>query len=124
MLSYAVDTKVTVDRTSEEQHAIVKAAVAEGVMRLSRLARQITTYRLKAASEGERPVLIEHPRQAGWSLATPNPSHVELTADALIAHCRMHLTGYKVPRHVEFRAELPKTNVGKILRRALRDAPG
>jgi long-chain acyl-CoA synthetase len=49
---------------------------------------------------------------------------VELTADVLIAHCRMHLTGYKVPRHVEFRAELPKTNVGKILRRALRDAPG
>jgi long-chain acyl-CoA synthetase len=31
------------------------------------------------------------------------------------------LAGYKVPRHIEFRAELPKTNVGKILRRALRD---
>jgi long-chain acyl-CoA synthetase len=44
-----------------------------------------------------------------------------LTADALIAHCRTELTGYKVPRHVYFRAELPKTNVGKILRRALRD---
>ena len=34
---------------------------------------------------------------------------------------RANLTGYKRPRHVEFRAELPKTNVGKILRRALRD---
>ncbi|MBI4756098.1 MAG: long-chain-fatty-acid--CoA ligase FadD [Betaproteobacteria bacterium] len=44
-----------------------------------------------------------------------------LTAEALQAHCREHLTGYKVPRHVEFRDELPKTNVGKILRRALRD---
>ena len=43
-----------------------------------------------------------------------------LTAEALIAHCRDHLTGYKVPHHVEFREELPKTNVGKILRRALR----
>ncbi len=43
-----------------------------------------------------------------------------LTAEALIAHCREHLTSYKVPRHVEFRAELPKTNVGKILRRMLR----
>ncbi|MEO0973822.1 MAG: AMP-binding protein [Pseudomonadota bacterium] len=42
---------------------------------------------------------------------------------ALIAHCREHLTNYKVPRHVEFREELPKTNVGKILRRALRDEP-
>jgi long-chain acyl-CoA synthetase len=44
-----------------------------------------------------------------------------LTAEALIAYCRTELTGYKVPRHVYFRTELPKTNVGKILRRALRD---
>jgi len=44
-----------------------------------------------------------------------------LTAEALIAYCRKELTGYKVPRHVYFRSELPKTNVGKILRRALRD---
>ncbi|HRF73198.1 MAG TPA: long-chain-fatty-acid--CoA ligase FadD [Accumulibacter sp.] len=44
-----------------------------------------------------------------------------LTAEILIAHCREHLTGYKVPGQVEFRAELPKTNVGKILRRELRD---
>jgi long-chain acyl-CoA synthetase len=45
----------------------------------------------------------------------------ELTAEALIAHCRQHLTAYKVPRHVEFRADLEKTAVGKILRRALRE---
>jgi long-chain acyl-CoA synthetase len=45
----------------------------------------------------------------------------KLTAEALIAHSRKELTGYKVPRHVYFRNELPKTNVGKILRRALRD---
>ena len=44
-----------------------------------------------------------------------------LTAEALIAHCRENLTGYKCPREVEFRAELPKSNVGKILRRELRD---
>ena len=44
-----------------------------------------------------------------------------LTEDDLIAHCRENLTGYKVPKIVEFRDELPKTNVGKILRRALRD---
>src|SRR5690606_34943679 len=44
-----------------------------------------------------------------------------LTAEALIAHCHGQLTGYKVPKHVYFRTELPKTNVGKILRRALRD---
>jgi long-chain acyl-CoA synthetase len=44
-----------------------------------------------------------------------------LSAEALLAHCKQHLTGYKCPREVEFRAELPKSNVGKILRRELRD---
>ncbi|MFZ2852738.1 MAG: long-chain-fatty-acid--CoA ligase FadD [Rhodocyclaceae bacterium] len=44
-----------------------------------------------------------------------------LTAEALIAHCRDNLTAYKVPHRVEFRDDLPKTNVGKILRRELRD---
>ena len=44
-----------------------------------------------------------------------------LKEDELIKYCRENLTGYKVPRIVEFRTELPKTNVGKILRRQLRD---
>jgi long-chain acyl-CoA synthetase len=44
-----------------------------------------------------------------------------LTAEAVMQHCREHLTGYKCPRDVEFRRDLPKTNVGKILRRELRD---
>lgn len=43
-----------------------------------------------------------------------------LTPDEVIRHCREHLTAYKVPKQVEFRTELPKSNVGKILRRALR----
>jgi long-chain acyl-CoA synthetase len=46
-----------------------------------------------------------------------------LTAEQVKAHAREHLTGYKHPRFVEFRTELPKTNVGKILRRELRDSP-
>jgi long-chain acyl-CoA synthetase len=44
-----------------------------------------------------------------------------LTADALREFCREHLTAYKIPRRIEFRETLPKTNVGKVLRRALRD---
>ncbi|WP_407333214.1 long-chain-fatty-acid--CoA ligase FadD [Enterovibrio sp. 27052020O] len=44
-----------------------------------------------------------------------------LTKEELLAHCREYLTGYKVPKIVEFRDDLPKTNVGKILRRALRE---
>ncbi|ATE71845.1 long-chain fatty acid--CoA ligase [Lysobacter capsici] len=46
-----------------------------------------------------------------------------LTAEEVKAHARLNLTGYKHPKYVEFRKELPKTNVGKILRRELRDAP-
>jgi long-chain acyl-CoA synthetase len=44
-----------------------------------------------------------------------------VTAGQILAHCRRHLAGYKCPREVEFRTELPKSNVGKILRRRLRD---
>ncbi|HDY8010545.1 TPA: long-chain-fatty-acid--CoA ligase FadD [Vibrio vulnificus] len=44
-----------------------------------------------------------------------------LTKEEIINHCRQHLTGYKVPKLIEFREDLPKTNVGKILRRVLRD---
>jgi long-chain acyl-CoA synthetase len=44
-----------------------------------------------------------------------------LTAEAIIAFCRENLTGYKRPKYIEFRTELPKTPVGKILRRALRE---
>ncbi|PWC11465.1 long-chain-fatty-acid--CoA ligase FadD [Brenneria roseae subsp. americana] len=44
-----------------------------------------------------------------------------LTKDELITHCRRNLTGYKVPKEIEFCEDLPKSNVGKILRRELRD---
>ena len=45
----------------------------------------------------------------------------KLTREALAAYCHDELTGYKRPKYIEFRSELPKTNVGKILRRELRD---
>ena len=50
-------------------------------------------------------------------------SDPSLTEDRLLRYCHDHLTGYKRPKYIEFRDELPKTNVGKILRRALRDNP-
>ncbi len=50
------------------------------------------------------------------SRRTPN-----LTAEDVIKFCATQLTGYKVPKQIEFRTDLPKTNVGKILRRELRD---
>ncbi|KVD80883.1 long-chain fatty acid--CoA ligase [Burkholderia sp. ABCPW 14] len=79
-------------------------------------------------------VLVSHPgiREAA-AIGIPDPVHGErikvfvvprdpsLTAEAVLAHCRKNLTGYKMPKAVEFRDALPQTNVGKILRRALRD---
>ncbi len=47
----------------------------------------------------------------------------DLTKESVIEHCRVQLTGYKLPRHVEFRQALPKTPIGKVLRRELRDSP-
>jgi long-chain acyl-CoA synthetase len=45
-----------------------------------------------------------------------------VTAQDIIAFAATQLTKYKVPKHIEFRSDLPKSNVGKILRRELRDA--
>ena len=46
-----------------------------------------------------------------------------LTKEQVIEHCRKQLTGYKVPKFVEFWKELPKTNVGKVLRREVKNSP-
>jgi long-chain acyl-CoA synthetase len=48
------------------------------------------------------------------------PRDPSLTTEEILAYCKTNLTGYKMPKHVEFRKELPKTPVGKILRRELR----
>ncbi|MDD9951394.1 MAG: AMP-binding protein [Zetaproteobacteria bacterium] len=50
-------------------------------------------------------------------------SNPNLDPQTIISFCREHLTGYKVPKIIEFRDELPKTNVGKVLRRALKEPP-
>ncbi|MGH8782251.1 AMP-binding protein [Paraburkholderia sp.] len=71
--------------------------------------REVAAIGIPDGAQGERIKVF---------IVSRNPS---LTADAVIQHCRKQLTGYKVPKVVEFRAELPQTNVGKILRRALRD---
>ena len=45
----------------------------------------------------------------------------QINEDVILEHCRKNLTKYKIPKHIEFKNELPKTNVGKILRRKLRE---
>ncbi len=46
-----------------------------------------------------------------------------ITSEEIMAYCKIYLTHYKIPKEIEFREDLPKTNVGKILRRALREGP-
>ena len=79
-------------------------------------------------------VVAHHPDVAECAaVGAPDPSSGEavilfvvkrnpaLTKEALAAYCARELTGYKRPRRIEFKSELPKTNVGKILRRELRE---
>ena len=81
LLSYAVDNKATVDRSVADRRFVVKASAAEGVLRVTRLSRQTTTYRVKTA--GPAPTLIvEHPRRGGWNLSAPPRDTVEMTAAA------------------------------------------
>ncbi|SDH71176.1 AMP-binding protein [Paraburkholderia phenazinium] len=71
--------------------------------------REVAAIGIPDPAQGERVKVF---------IVSRNPA---LTAEQIIEHCRKNLTGYKVPKVVEFRSELPQTNVGKILRRALRD---
>jgi hypothetical protein len=81
LLSYAMDSKVTVDRNTAERRLLVKASVADGVLRVTRLLRQITSYGVKATAAPSQ-LIIEHPRHPGMDLTEPSPSSVELTAGA------------------------------------------
>ncbi|WP_127908382.1 MULTISPECIES: long-chain-fatty-acid--CoA ligase FadD [Pantoea] len=79
-------------------------------------------------------VLMQHPKvREAAAIGVPSDlsgeavkvcivkKEASLTKEELLDHCRRQLTGYKVPKIIEFRDELPKSNVGKILRRELRD---
>jgi long-chain acyl-CoA synthetase len=80
-------------------------------------------------------VLYEHPKiQEAVTVGVPHKARgeivkafivpekdVDLEKSEIVAFCREKMAGYKVPKKIEFREELPKTMVGKILRRALRD---
>ena len=67
------------------------------------------------------PYTVVRPRPLPCPKAFVVKKDPNLTAEDLLKHCWTQLTGYMLPREVEFRKELPKTNVGKILRRELRD---
>ena len=81
-MSYALDGKVTIDRNTAQRRPIVKASVADGVMRIGRVLRWTTTYRVKSAGPPPPALLIEQPRRPGAALTSPDPKNVELTPQA------------------------------------------
>jgi hypothetical protein len=81
LLSYAVDGKVTIDRTSGERRPLIKATIGDGVMHVNRVIRWTTSYRVKAAAAPPH-LLLEQPRRPGATLTSPDPKTVELTGDA------------------------------------------
>lgn len=81
----------------------------ETVIAMHPSVREVAAIGIPDDAQGERVKVFIVPREPG------------LSHDEVLAHCRKHLTGYKVPKLIEFRDTLPQTNVGKILRRSLRD---
>ena len=75
------------------------------------------TTRLRAEGRAVEPQVS---RLITWNLFT-TITNANFDKAAIIAWCRSKMANYKVPRHVEFRAELPKSAIGKVLRRALRE---
>lgn len=82
-LSFALDTRTTVDRQVAQAQTIARGSVADGLLRLTRVDRQTTTYRVTAPPREAREVLIEHPRAPGWTLVAPANARPEETPSAL-----------------------------------------
>jgi len=81
LLSYSLDGKVTIDRSDTERRPVVKATIGNGLLRVSRVIRATTSYRVKAAA-AVPPFLFEQPRRQGAVLTSPESKTVEMTAEA------------------------------------------
>lgn len=82
LLSFAVDQAVTVDREEKPSRRLSRASIADGVLTLSVTDRQSTTYTVAGAPDGDRTLIIEHPRRPGWELAEPAGGKPDATAAA------------------------------------------
>ncbi|MFS2011920.1 hypothetical protein ACCD06_18865 [Azospirillum sp. CT11-132] len=82
LLSFAVDQAVTIDREEKPSRRLSRATITDGVLTLSVIDRQSTTYTVAGAPDADRDVVIEHPRRPGWDLAEPANGKPEATATA------------------------------------------
>ncbi|NLS00077.1 DUF4139 domain-containing protein [Rhizobium sp. P38BS-XIX] len=72
MSSFALDKKVTVDATSDSDIKTVEIRVVDGVLTTKNITHDDTTYVIHGAADGERTVVIEHPKRDGWEFASPD----------------------------------------------------
>lgn len=79
MVSYALDQRTRIDRDTKQSKQIAKGRISRGVLELTVLDRQTTTYRIKAPAREDRRVTIEHPRRTGWELTSPAKESAEIT---------------------------------------------
>ena len=79
LISYALDQKTRADREVKASQRIAKGKISRGVLELTVVDEETTSYRLKAPAEEARDLVIEHPRRPGWELKSPAPEAAEVT---------------------------------------------
>lgn len=79
MVSFALDQKVTIDREDKYDQTLTKASLARGILTLSITDKTTSVYTIKAPKNEARAVVLEHPRQGGWTITSPDPAGVEQT---------------------------------------------
>lgn len=85
LVSFAVDTKVRMQKDETEARSIAKGRIAKGVLHLTVLERETTTYRMKGLQQEDRLLWIEHPRRPDWELVAPDKASMEKTGVELTA---------------------------------------
>lgn len=82
LLSYAVDEKTKISREMNSTSSYSQGAIAQGVLRLTRVLRQTTVYKISGPAAEPRRVLVEQAKQEGWHLVAPEERAIEQTASA------------------------------------------
>lgn len=79
LLAYALDEKITVEREVGQTERIASGTISQGVLKMSRVVRQATTYKVRGPLREPRQLVIVQRRLAGWTLVQPDPKGVELS---------------------------------------------
>ncbi|ROP81193.1 uncharacterized protein DUF4139 [Stella humosa] len=96
MLAFAVDRGIAIAREEQRRQTATSARIAGGVMTVSIVDRQTTTYRIRATKGEERSLVIEHLRPIDWELVTPPPAGIELAREAWRIPVRIGADGSQV----------------------------